>query len=143
MPNGYLLTITLIALSSNGIYVGDQIAINAWDKTKGGCSQGYYFAYGEHSYTDACGVHYDVSVSNQPNAIVTVTYTPSGASVTIPVALLYRGRARKALWDGHVYQGSAKGVEDLIFDMSTANAAQDPNVNAAGLTPTSVTPYKK
>lgn len=85
MSNGHPLTITLIALSNNGAYTGDQIAVNAWEETKGGCHEGSEFAFGEHSYTDACRAHYDVSISNQPNAIVTVTYTPTGASVTVPV----------------------------------------------------------
>lgn len=146
MPRGHLLTISLFALSSNGAYTGDQIAVYAWDETKGGCSEGYMFAFGAHSYTDACGVHYDVSVSNQPNAIVTVTYTPTGAFVTIPVALLYRGRVLKVGWDstGTVYQGSHdKGVEVLHFDGSMVEAAKNPNVNAMGLTPTSVIPHKK
>jgi ankyrin repeat protein len=142
MPSGHLLTITLLALSSNGAHTADQIAVYAWDATKGGCSQGYTFAFGEHSYTNACGVHYDVEVSNQPNAIVTVTYTPTGASVTLPVPLLFRCRARKA-WESTVYQGSVKGVEVLHFDESLVKAAEDPGVNAMGLTPTSVTPYKK
>src|SRR5208337_31370 len=101
-----------------------------------------------HSYTDSCGVHYDVSVSNQPNATVTVTYTPTGASVTIPVALLYRGRALHANcpFGGcckEVYQASHdKGIEVLHFDCSVYEAAWNPTVNAMGLTPTTVTPDK-
>jgi hypothetical protein len=35
------------------------------------------------------------------------------------------------------------GVYVLHFDRSMVNAAEDPNVNAMGLTPTTVTPYKK
>jgi tetratricopeptide (TPR) repeat protein len=147
MPNGHLLIISLLAQSNNGAYAGDRIAVRVWEGTERGCHEGYTFAFGEHSYTDACGVHYDVSVSNQnqPNAYVTVTYTPGGASVTIPVALLYRGRALKGRgWpygDGTVYEAGEK-IMVLHFDSSVATAAQDPNVNAMGLTPTSVTPYQ-
>ncbi|HME59147.1 MAG TPA: ankyrin repeat domain-containing protein [Terracidiphilus sp.] len=152
MPNGYLLTISLLALSNNGAYTGDRIAVFAWSGTEGVCQEGFTFAFGEHSYTNACGVRYDVSVSNQndPNAFVSVTYTPTGAAVTVPLALLYRGRALKGTgaWggctDGTVYQSSHdKGGEILHFDCSKVNAARDPNVNALGLTPTTVTPAPK
>jgi tetratricopeptide (TPR) repeat protein len=147
MPNGYLLTISLLALSSNGAYTSDRIAVNAWNVTDGGCKGGFTFAFGEHSYTEPCGVHYDVSVSNQngPNAFVSVTYTPTGAAVTLPIALLYRGRALKGnCTDGTVYQASHdKGGEVVHFDCSKVTAAQDSNVNALGLTPTTVAPAPK
>jgi ankyrin repeat protein len=145
MPNGHILTITLNAQSNNGTYAGDQIGVWLWGEIEGDCHQGYQFAFGVESYTDACGVRYTVSVSNQPNAIITVTYTPTGASVTLPIALLYRGRALKSGSDstGTVYQGGSMGVYVLHFDRSMVNAAEDPNVNAMGLTPTTVTPYKK
>jgi hypothetical protein len=152
MPNGYLLTISLLALSNNGAYTSDMVAVFAWSETQSGCNEGFTFAFGKHSYTDACGVRYDVSVSNQNdlNAFVSVTYKPTGAAVTLPLALLYRGRALKGTGicggctDGTVYQASHdKGGEVLHFDCSKVNAARDPNVNALGLTPTTVAPAPK
>jgi tetratricopeptide (TPR) repeat protein len=139
MPNGKLLAIILVAQSNNGAYTGDKIFVS--DETNSSCRVGREFAFGERSYTEPCGFHYDVSVSNQPNATVTVTYPATGASVTLPIALLYRGRALKADSAGIVHQGGAE-LKFLHFDASVVNAAWDPNVNAMGLTPTSVTPYQ-
>ena len=144
MPNGKLLAILLVAQSNNGAFAGDKIHVS--DITNDSCTQGSEFAFGERSYTEPCGFHYDVSVSNQPNATVTVTYPATGASVTLPVALLYRGRALNASGlfgncDGTVYQGGTQ-TKVLHFDCSVFEAAHDPNVNAMGLTPTTVTPYQ-
>ncbi|MGA3125615.1 MAG: ankyrin repeat domain-containing protein [Candidatus Korobacteraceae bacterium] len=144
MPNGKLLVITLEAQSNNGMYAGDKVHVG--DITNNSCTQGSEFAFGERSYTEPCGFHYDVSVSNQPNATVTVTYPATGASVTLPVALLYRGRVLKATGpfgncNGTVYQGGTQ-AKVLHFDCAVFDAARDPNVNAMGLTPTSVTMYQ-
>jgi len=143
MPNGRFLTITLVALSNNGTYAGDQIGVAdiTEESCKGRGIEGQSgFTFGAQGSAEPCGFPYNVSVSNPPNAIVTVTYTPTGASVTIPVALLYRGRVRNER-DGKVYQGG-KDAKVLTFDSSVVRAAEDPNVNAMGLTPTSVTPQQ-
>jgi hypothetical protein len=145
MPNGKLLAIYLVAQSNNGAYAGDQIGVD--DITDKSCIQGGAFLFGQRSYTEPCGAHYDVNVSNQPNATVTVTYPTTGASVTLPVAVLYRGRTLKGngMWgtcsDGTVYQGGKQAMV-LHFDCSVVKAAEDPTVNAMGLTPTTVTPYQ-
>jgi hypothetical protein len=137
MPNGRLVVILLIAQSNQGVYAGDKIGV--YDETTNSCSQGYTFAFGAQSYTEPCGTRYNVTVTNPPNAIVTVTYAPTGASVTLPVALLYRGRALKGRpWPlgsgGTVHQGGAQPMV-LHFEDSVVKAAEDPNVNAMGLTP--------
>jgi hypothetical protein len=141
MPNNRIIVITLNAQAENGRYLGDWIAV--WDKTDQTCSDGWGdFRFGQQGYTDTCGHRYDVSVTNPPNATVTVKYARTGASVTIPVALLYRGRALKASGpSGEVYQGG-RDVKILQFDSSVVNAARDPNVNAMGLTPSRVEPYR-
>jgi hypothetical protein len=145
MPNGKLLVILLVAQSANGTYAGDQIAV--WDKTNESCMEGWgHLSFGAQSSFDACGFHYEVNVTSPPNATVTVK-NGAGGSVTLPLALLYRARALKARGpfgncNGTVYQGGTR-VELLHFDCSVFEAALDPNVNAMGLTPTSVTPYKK
>jgi len=151
MPNGQLIAIDLQAQSNNGAYAGDKVAVWVLPAAAGGCTQGWdSFAFGAQSYTDACGVRYGVSVSNQnkPSAFVTVTYTPTGASVTMPVAPLYRGRALKGRGvfggcTGMVNQGGRTGIEVLHFDCGVVQAALDPNVNALGLTPTTVAPAPK
>jgi len=141
MPNGRYLAITLNAQSNNGVYAGDKVSVI--DITDKSCAQGRDFAFGELHYTEPCGAHYDVNVSNQPNATATVTYPATGASVTLPIALLYRGRALKPGWDstGTAYEGGS-AIKVLHFERSVVNAAEDPNVNAMGLTPTTVTPYQ-
>jgi tetratricopeptide (TPR) repeat protein len=148
MPNGRYLAITLNTQSNNGVYAGDKVSVI--DITDKSCMQGRDFAFGELHYTEPCGAHYDVNVSNQPNATATVTYPATGASVTLPIALLYRGRALKPGWDGTAYKPGWDGtayeggsaIKVLHFERSVVNAAEDPNVNAMGLTPTTVTPYQ-
>ncbi len=146
MPNGRILVIMLNAQTNNGAYSGDQIAV--WDETEKSCHQGWSrFMFGAQDSFDACGFHYGVIVTNPPNATVTVKYPATGASVTVPLALLYRGRALRASGlvadkAGEVYQGGVD-VKILHFDVSVVNAALDPNVNAMGLTPTSVTLYQE
>ena len=144
MPNGHILAISLIAQSNNGMYAGDRIGV--YDITDRSCAEGNDFAFGAQDYTTPCGGRYYVSVSNQPNATVTVTYQATGALITLPAALLYRGRALLGSnnWDacrddGTVHQGGTKAMV-LHFDCSVVKAAEDPTVNAAGLTPTTVKP---
>jgi len=144
MPNGHILAISLIAQSNNGMYAGDRIGV--YDITDRSCAEGNDFAFGAQDYTTPCGGRYYVSVSNQPNATVTVTYQATGALITLPVALLYRGRALLGSnnWDacrddGTVHQGGARAMV-LHFDCNVVKAAVDPTVNAAGLTPTTVKP---
>jgi ankyrin repeat protein len=141
MPNGRYLAITLNAQSNNGVYAGDKVSVI--DITDKSCMQGRDFAFGELHYTEPCGAHYDVNVSNQPNATATVTYPATGASVTLPIALLYRARAFKSgvNSDGTAYEGGS-AIKVLHFERSVVIAAEDPNVNAMGLTPTTVTPYQ-
>jgi hypothetical protein len=144
MPNNRILVITLNAQSNNGTYSGDQIAVA--DITEESCRgrgvEGQSgFTFGAQGSAEPCGVPYDISVTNPPNATVTVNYPATGARVTIPVALLYRARALKGAWDGMVYQGGRE-VKVLHFDSSVVNAARDPNANAMGLTPISVIPYQ-
>jgi serine/threonine-protein phosphatase 6 regulatory ankyrin repeat subunit B len=151
MPNGQMLAITLQAQANNGAYKGDKIGIFSLPATSGACLEGGNpsFAFGVQDHTSACGAQYDVGVTNQPNATVTVTNSATGASVTLPVALLYRGRALQARgpWgaiggcSGMAFQGGTSAMV-LKFDCSVVNAAKDPNVNAMGLTPISVTPYQ-
>ena len=141
-PNGHYLAISLIAQSNNGAYAGDRIGV--YDITDNSCIWGNDFAFGAQDYSAPCGGRYYVSVSNQPNATVTVTYPATGASVTVPAALLYRGRAHEAMvlggcGSGTVRQGGTR-VMVLHFDCSVVLAAEDPAVNAAGLTPTTVKP---
>lgn len=138
-PNGRILVVFLEAKSNSGSYAGDDIHV--LDLTAEGCTQGYHFAFGTSDSFDACGFHYLVNVSSPPNATVIVRHPATGGSVTVPVALLYRGRALKGAWDGRVLQGGAD-VKVLTFDSNVVNAAHDPNVNAMGLTPLSVTPYQ-
>lgn len=143
MPNGRILVITLNAQSKYVNYAGDQIAV--WDKTDNSCPQpqGYsHFNFGAQSSADACGVGYDVSVSSPPNATVTVTNKAAGASVTLPVNLLYRGRALKGGMFGTVYQGG-EDIKVLHFNPNVVDAARDPSTNAMSLTPTRVVPYQK
>jgi ankyrin repeat protein len=142
MPNSHFLSISLIAQSNNGAYAGDRIGV--YDITDHSCTEGNDFAFGAQDYTTPCGGRYYVSISNQPNATVTITYPATGASVTLPVALLYRGRALKGTGifggcSGTVHQGGARAMV-LHFDCSVVKAAEDPTVNAAGLTPTTVKP---
>jgi tetratricopeptide (TPR) repeat protein len=138
MPNNHLLVVMLNAESNNGAYTGDQIAV--WDKTNDSCREGWsHFAFGSQESFNACGFRYDVSVTSPPNATVTVKYGPS-ASVTLPVALLYRGRALKAGWGNAVQYGME--IKELQFDDNVIRATEDPNVNATGLTPRSVIPYQ-
>ena len=141
MPNSHFLVISLIAQSNNGMYAGDQIGV--YDITDSSCIEGNDFAFAAQDYATACGGRYYVKVSDQPNATVTVTYPATDASVTLPVALLYRGRALKGQdWphgDGKVHQGGARAMV-LHFDDSVVKAAEDPTVNAAGLTPATVKP---
>ena len=144
MPNGHFLAIFLIAQSNKGSYAGDRLGvIDITDQT---CLQFNDFAFGEQNSVTTCGTRYYVNISNQPNATVTVTYPATGASVAVPVALLYRGRALLGSnnWDacrddGTVHQGGARAMV-LHFDCSVVKAAEDPTVNAAGLTPTTVIP---
>lgn len=141
MPSGRLLAIILVAQSNNGAYAGDRIGI--YDITDNSCIEGNDFAFSAQDYMTPCGGRYYVKVSDQPNATVTVTYPATGGSVTLPVALLYRGRALKGQnWpygDGKVHQGGTRAMV-LHFDDSVVKAAEDPTVNAAGLTPTTVKP---
>ena len=142
MPNNHLLAIMLVAQSNNGMYAGDQVGV--YDVTENSCAEGNDFAFGAQDYTTPCGGRYYVKVSNQPNVTVTITYPATGASVTLPVALLYRGRALKGTGifggcSGTVHQGGARAMV-LHFDCSVVKAAEDPTVNAAGLTPTTVKP---
>jgi len=148
IPNGQMLAITLQAQSNNGAYTGDKIGIFALPATNSACLEGGNpsYAFGAQEHTLVCGAQYDVNITNPPNATVTVTYPATGASVTIPVALLYRGRALKARdgWgdcSGTAFQGGTSAMV-LKFDCSVVNAARDPNVNAMGLTPASVAPYQ-
>jgi len=144
-PNGHFLAISLIAQSNNGAYAGDRIGV--YDITDHSCTEGNDFAFGAQDYTTSCGGRYYVKVSDQPNATVTITYPATGASVTLPVALLYRGRALQGRGIfgfgtcsyGMVHQGGARAMV-LHFDCSVVKAAVDPTVNAAGLTPTTVKP---
>jgi ankyrin repeat protein len=141
-PNGRLIAICLIARSNNGAYGGDQIGVyDITDST----IYGGVFDFGEQNYTQPNGYRYDVSVTTQPNSTVTVK-SGGTASVTLPVALLYRARARKA---GCIFGGKGCAIETyqaghqamlLKFDVSVVDASYDPNANAAGLTPISVTP---
>lgn len=143
MLNNHVVIVTLAANSNQGAYAGDRVAV--WDTTGQSCFLGLdQFTYGTATYFDACGVRYEVNISNPPNAIVTVKQQATGATVTVPVAVLYRGRALKGLWPsgGDVYQGGREGVMVLHFDSGTVEAAKDPNVNAMGLTPKSVTPKR-
>jgi ankyrin repeat protein len=142
MPNGKLLAITLVAQANNGAFTGDKIGV--YDITDSSCVEGNDFAFATQDYTTPCGGRYYVSVSNQPNATVTVSYPATGASVTLPVALLYRGRALQGRGpfggcSGTVHQGGTRNMV-LNFDCSVVKAAEDPTVNAAGLTPTTVKP---
>lgn len=142
MPNGKLLAITLVAQANNGLYAGDRIGV--YDITNSSCTEGNDFAFGAQDYTTSCGGRYYVKVSDQPNATVTVSYPATGASVTLPVALLYRGRALQGRGlfggcSGTVHQGGTRNMV-LDFDCSVVKAAEDPTVNAAGLTPTTVKP---
>ena len=142
LPNGHYLAIFLIAQSNNGLYAGDRIGVI--DITDKSCLEFNDFAFGEQNSVFTCGTRYYFSVSNQPNATVTITYSATGASVTLPVGLLYRGRAREGRGifggcSGKVHQGGARAMV-LEFDCSLVEAAKDPTVNAAGLTPTTVKP---
>jgi ankyrin repeat protein len=146
MSNGRIIAIMLVAQSNNGMYAGDRIGV--FDITNESCIQGRDdFDFGSQDYTEPCGFRYGVSVSSQPNATVTVTDAATRASVTVPVALLYRGRAFKGraifggCGDGTVYQGGSQ-LMVLHFDCSLVEAAKDPTVNAMGLTPTTVAPYQ-
>jgi hypothetical protein len=87
---------------------------------------------GSHSYT--------VSVSSQPNAIVTVT--DGQASIAVPVDLLYRGRALHS----ESYQcggnpapcikaGGGQRWRYLYFKPEVRKAAQDPSVDPVSLVP--------
>lgn len=142
LPNGHPLAAFLIAQSNNGMYAGDRIGvIDLIDQT---CLQFNDFAFGEQNSVTTCRTRYYVNVSNQPNATVTVTDPATGASGTLPVALLYRGRALhgKGIFggcSGTVQQGGARAMV-LEFDCNLVKAAEDPTVNAAALTPTTVKP---
>lgn len=142
MPNNHILAIWLEALSNNGAYAGDQIGVT--DITDSSCTYGYSARFDTTDSFSLCGFSYEVSVTNPPNATVTVKDSATGASVTIPIAPLYRARAIKGYWpnNGKVYQGG-QGTRLLQFDYSIVEAALDLDVNAMGLTPKSVTPYEK
>jgi hypothetical protein len=141
-PNGHILVIILDAQSNNGAYAGDKIAV--WDKTDDSCREGWSnVAFdSDHSFT-ACGFHYSISVTSPPNALVLVRDS-SGASISIPLVNLYRGRALLAgTREGKRLAQPGSQWMWLQFDDRVVQAAKDPNVNAMGLTPTTVTPQSK
>ena len=153
MPNGRYIGVTLVAkagqCSDIGCdYTGDNIGV--FDITNDGCGGGKYdFTFGELvGSTTPCNNHYSVSVSAQPNSIVTVAYNQ--ASIAVPVALLYRGRALAAAW-----VHSKEPLNDLVeaawdpqkrtgvpaalrFESRILDAAGDPNVNPLNLIPFSI-----
>jgi ankyrin repeat protein len=150
MPDGRLLLINLVAHgTASGGYAGDSISVV--DATEESCIQGRnQVAFGEEIDMEPCGAghRYSISVTSQPNATVTVTELSTGANVTLPVAVLYRGRAlRASSWYGHprndggVYQGGEKLMILYFDDNNVINSASDPNVNPLSLVPTRVVPY--
>ena len=147
LPNGRYVAVVLSAQTEDcnefGCgYAGDKINVD--DITNDGCARGTVggFSFGElDGHTgDLCGYRYAVSVSAQPNAIVTVTYNQ--ANIAIPVALLYRGRALAAVWarsQGETLQVGDKVMKELTFDQRVLDAVKDPNVNPLSLVPSLVT----
>jgi len=152
MPNGRILAISLEPefgnCRSGGFcdYTGDGIVVV--DVTRDPCSGGTFnkpFHYGEMArQTDLlCSFQYTVSVSNQPDAIVSVTLGQAG--IALPVAMLYRARAFAAYSvDRPLVQiawsqtdGRAIPVE-LGFSEDIRKAAQSMTVNPLSLVPSYV-----
>lgn len=149
MPNGHLLAIVLAPVLDNcpsGLscqYSRDNIVIV--DITSDSClSSTMNRTFSETPTTsDAmCGQHYMISVSTQPNALVSVT-DERGANVTLPASLLYRARAVTALGqtDGELYQATwwpskEKSVPVLLkFSKAVLDEAHNPDINPLSLIP--------
>lgn len=158
MPNGRYIAIFLEpdienCLGSDCNYAGDKIGIA--DITNDGCSQltiGYSLGTLAHQTDPLCGYTYSVSISSQPDVIITVSSGQAG--IALPVGLLYRGRVVAAVWvDAHTKriegeylqqvtwkQGNVQ-VVGIGFEDKIERSATDPNVNPLSLVPFDVALY--
>lgn len=165
MPNGRFISVTLQPISDDPVtdgcarnpggicrYKGDEILVA--DLGAEPCGTIWPFAFGTLNAPflfGACPFRYQVSISTQPNAVVSISFNQ--ATITLPVDLLYRGRAVTTLRKG-IDSGIGKGFHETygcigppnacttrhiteIFNNGILRSANDPNVNPLNLTPDS------
>jgi hypothetical protein len=157
MPNGRILAVSLEPQFDHCdggsqpvcLFTGDGIVIV--DLTHDPCFSGNFnrpFHYGDiaQQTDEICGYQYTVSVSNQPDAIVSITSGQAG--IALPVSLLYRGRAFAAYTVDQQHRnlvqvawsssdGKAMPVQ-LGFDDNIKQESQSPTVNPLSLIPSYV-----